>query len=66
MSVRGLQAEWNVGKRPDRTRRVHFQVDSFAQAEKLQPKLIYYQPQGSAADLVGLVLLEHGPRGLIY
>jgi hypothetical protein len=61
VSVCGLQAEWNVGKGPDR----HFQVDSFAQAEKLQPKLIYYQPQGSAADLVGLVLLEHGPRGLI-
>jgi len=41
-SAHGLQAEWKVGKGPDRTRRVHFQVDSFAQAEALQPKLNDY------------------------
>ncbi|KAF8502706.1 hypothetical protein F5888DRAFT_1113833 [Russula emetica] len=38
-TVYGLQAEWKVGKGPDRTRRIHFQVDFFAQAEALQPKL---------------------------
>ena len=36
---KGLQAEWKVAKGPDRTRRVHFQADSFAQAEALHPKL---------------------------
>jgi hypothetical protein len=39
VSNHGLQAEWKVGKGPDRTRRVHFQVDSFAQAEAILPKL---------------------------
>ena len=34
-----LRAKWKVGKGPDRTRRVHFQVDSFAQAKAFQPKL---------------------------
>jgi hypothetical protein len=38
-TAHGLQAEWKVGKGPDRTRRVHFQADSFAQAEALHPKL---------------------------
>jgi len=38
-SVHSLQAEWRVGNGPDRTRRIHFQVDTFAQAEALQPKL---------------------------
>jgi hypothetical protein len=33
-SVHGLRASWR-----DRTRRIHFQVDSFAQAEALHPKL---------------------------
>jgi len=41
-SVRGLQAEWKVGKGPDRTRRIHFQADSFTQAEALLPKLSNY------------------------
>ena len=35
----GLQADWKVGKGSDRSRRVHFQVDSFALAEALHPKL---------------------------
>jgi hypothetical protein len=39
MSLYGLPAEWKVGKGPDRTRRVHFQMDSFSQAESLLPKL---------------------------
>jgi hypothetical protein len=38
-SIYGLQADWKVGKGPDRTRRIHFQVDSFAQAEALYTKL---------------------------
>jgi len=42
VSAHGLQAEWKVGTGPDRTRRVHFKVDSFAQAEALQPKLNDY------------------------
>jgi len=41
-SVHGLQAEWKVGEGPDRTRRVHFQVDSFSQAEAFRPKLNEY------------------------
>ncbi|KAI0267230.1 hypothetical protein BGY98DRAFT_938773 [Russula aff. rugulosa BPL654] len=39
VSVYGLQAAWKIGRGPDRTRRVHFQMDSFSQAESLQPKL---------------------------
>jgi hypothetical protein len=39
MSVYGLQAEWKVGKGSDRTRRIHFQIDTFAQAEVLLPKV---------------------------
>jgi hypothetical protein len=42
VSAHGLQAEWKVARGPDRTRRVHFEVDSFAQAEALQPKLNDY------------------------
>lgn len=38
----GLSAAWKVAKGPDRTRRVHFQVDSFSQAEALLPKLSAY------------------------
>lgn len=34
-----LLADWKVAKGPDRTRRIHFQVDSFSQAEALLPKL---------------------------
>jgi hypothetical protein len=42
MSRYGLPAAWKVAKGPDRTRRVHFQVDSFTQAEALLPKLSDY------------------------
>jgi hypothetical protein len=35
----GLQAQWKAGRGFDRTRCVHFQTDSFSQAQSLQPKL---------------------------
>lgn len=34
-----LPTNYKVGKRPDRTRCIHFQIDSFTQAETLHPKL---------------------------
>ena len=38
-TVPGLHVDWKVGRGPDRTRRVHFQVETFTDAEALQPKL---------------------------
>jgi hypothetical protein len=41
-SVHSLQAKWKVGQGPDRTRRIHFQVDSFVRIGALQSKLSSY------------------------
>ena len=38
-TVPGLHVDWKVGRGPDYTRRVHFQVVTFTDAEVLQPKL---------------------------
>ena len=38
-SLYGLQADWKIGEGPDRTRRVHFQLDLSVQVETLFPKL---------------------------
>ena len=35
----GFHADWKVAKGPDRTRRVHFQMETYSQAEAIQPKL---------------------------
>jgi hypothetical protein len=37
--AQGLEAQWRVGKGPDRTRRIHFKTDSNMRAKALQPKL---------------------------
>jgi hypothetical protein len=41
-SVCNSDTAWRVGREPDRSRRIHFQVDTFAQADALQPKLSNY------------------------
>ena len=38
-SFHGLQADWKVRSGPDPTRMIYFDVDSFAEAEALHPKL---------------------------
>ena len=38
-TVPGLHVDWKVGRGPDHTRRVHFEVETFTDAGTLKPKL---------------------------